>query len=402
MFQVEEHHHLYVYGGAEIVGDALHAAIGLRAVGVPRLEHRLDCGPQLHDRVGWKLVARRVLIYGQEAAHELAKIRGLQLGVGLDLRALLGFAQCVLELFAIDTHHGLPEHLDEAAPGVERKALVFGQGRQAFGGLFIKAEVENRVHHAGHRELGPGANADQQGIVWVAEVLAGLPFEGLQRGGGLLPHSGRELAFVGEVGAAGFGRDGEAGWDGHARLGHLGGARALAAQEVARLSVCAARGGGSFPEVVDPLMRGHQGNSLMERRGATCRLAAPSLTLFYATSSSCSGTGSTLKSPRPARSYSRRSGRGAHQFQSPSNRMTAGTTRARTSVASMATATASPMPMALMITTSARPKARNTVTMIAAAPVMRRAVFSRPLATACVLSPVRTYSSWMRLTSSTS
>ena len=82
--------------------------------------------------------------------------------------------------------------------------------------------------------------------------------------------------------------------------------------------------------------------------------------------------------------------------------MTAGTTSARTSVASIATAIASPIPMALMITTSARPKARKTVTMMAAAPVMSRPLRSSPDATAAVLSPVRTYSSWIRLTSRTS
>ena len=71
-------------------------------------------------------------------------------------------------------------------------------------------------------------------------------------------------------------------------------------------------------------------------------------------------------------------------------------------VASIATAIASPMPMALMITTSARPNAMNTVNMTAAAPVMSRPVFSRPLATAAVLSPRRTYSSCIRLTSRTS
>ena len=107
-------------------------------------------------------------------------------------------------------------------------------------------------------------------------------------------------------------------------------------------------------------------------------------------------------SPSPILSYSRRSGFGAHQFTSPKRRMTAGTTSDRTMVASMATAIARPMPMALMITTSARPKAMNTVNMMAAAPVINRPVRSRPLATAAVLLPRRTYSSCMRLTSRTS
>ena len=79
-----------------------------------------------------------------------------------------------------------------------------------------------------------------------------------------------------------------------------------------------------------------------------------------------------------------------------------GTMRMRTMVASTAIAIASPTPMALMITTLARANARKTATMIAAAPVISLPLFSRPIATAAWLSPVRLYSSWMRLINSTS
>ena len=44
----------------------------------------------------------------------------------------------------------------------------------------------------------------------------------------------------------------------------------------------------------------------------------------------------------------------------------------------------------------------KTATMMAAAPVIRRPLFSRPCATACVVSPVFRYSSWIRLIRSTS
>ncbi len=56
----------------------------------------------------------------------------------------------------------------------------------------------------------------------------------------------------------------------------------------------------------------------------------------------------------------------------------------------------------LMMTTSANAKPMKTATMISAAAVMSRPLRSRPSATAWVLSPVRWYSSWMRLRSSTS
>ena len=49
-------------------------------------------------------------------------------------------------------------------------------------------------------------------------------------------------------------------------------------------------------------------------------------------------------------SHQRRSGPGAHQFQRPSSFMVAGTSRARTTVASMSSATSMPMPIIFMKT----------------------------------------------------
>ena len=52
--------------------------------------------------------------------------------------------------------------------------------------------------------------------------------------------------------------------------------------------------------------------------------------------------------------------------------------------------------------TEAKIWAENTTTMMSAAAVMRRPVFCRPFATASVLSPVRSHSSWIRDSMSTS
>jgi len=93
---------------------------------------------------------------------------------------------------------------------------------------------------------------------------------------------------------------------------------------------------------------------------------------------------------------------GRHQFQRPINRMVAGTSSVRTMVASTTTAMPIPTPTAWMMTDRASPKPKNTVAMIAAAPVIKRPVRSRPTATARALSPFRSYSSRTRLSSRTS
>ena len=99
---------------------------------------------------------------------------------------------------------------------------------------------------------------------------------------------------------------------------------------------------------------------------------------------------------------SRAIGPGTHQFHVPMSRMVAGTKRARTTVASRTTAMPIPTPTALMITESAKAKAKKTAAMIAPAHVMSRPVRSSPAPTARMLSPVRSYSSRTRLKSSTS
>ena len=180
-------------------------------------------------------MARRVLIYVEEPLHERAQLRGLEVGVGLDAGALFRLGQRVLELLAVDAHHGLAEHLDEPASCIEREALVIGERGEALGGVLVEAEVEDGVHHARHRELGPGPNADEERVVRIPEALLGLSLEALERGQRLLPQARWELALVDEISAAGFGGDGEARGYGHSCPCHLGGAGALAAEQVAHL-----------------------------------------------------------------------------------------------------------------------------------------------------------------------
>ena len=77
---------------------------------------------------------------------------------------------------------------------------------------------------------------------------------------------------------------------------------------------------------------------------------------------------------------------GNHQLRSPSSSIVAGTSTRRTTVASMNTANASPKPISFSTRRSESTKLPNTQIMIAAAAVMRRAVFARPCDTAVALS----------------
>ena len=85
---------------------------------------------------------------------------------------------------------------------------------------------------------------------------------------------------------------------------------------------------------------------------------------------------------------SRSSQAGIHQFQRPMSSIAAGTKISRTSVASMKIANASPSPNSLITRSSLSRKERKTVTKIAAAAVITRALAPIPCATDSLALPV--------------
>ena len=85
--------------------------------------------------------------------------------------------QALFEIFLGELHYDAGVHLDEAAIGVPGEALVVHALGEAFDGLVVEAEVENCLHHAGHGAGGAGADADEERILGVAELLLGDLFE---------------------------------------------------------------------------------------------------------------------------------------------------------------------------------------------------------------------------------
>ena len=234
---VAEDHGHDVDRGAQVVADLVVLAVVVRALAEPRCEDGLDGQVELLVRVGRKVPAGLRLDHCQELGHQLAQGRSVKIGVLLDAAARLGRFQGVLELLAVDAHHDPAEHLDEAPVGVPAEALVAGQRDEAMEGLLVQAQVEDRVHHAGHRELGTRADADQQRIGGVAEALAGLALDFADCRQDVVPQPVGQLLARGEVVVARLGGDGEARRHRQAGVGHLGQPGALAAEQVAHRRV---------------------------------------------------------------------------------------------------------------------------------------------------------------------
>ena len=178
---VAEDHGLHVDGGAEHVVDVVHAAIVLGAIVLPGAENRVARHHELIvsvlREVDLGVLLDDLLVLGDDF------LQGCGVEVGIQLRLLL-LLLAVEDLFKVrlfNVEHHVAEHLDEAAVGVIGKARVLGALGQSLDALIVQAEVQNRIHHAGHGELCAGANGDQQGIVAGAELLALQSFE-LRRG----------------------------------------------------------------------------------------------------------------------------------------------------------------------------------------------------------------------------
>ena len=95
--------------------------------------------------------------------------------------------------------------------GVPPEPLVAGQGDQPVERLLVEPEVEDRVHHPGHAELGAGANADQERVGDVAEALAGARLDLLDGIDDVVPQSVRQPLPGREIVVARLGGDRETG-----------------------------------------------------------------------------------------------------------------------------------------------------------------------------------------------
>ena len=234
--EVAEHHRDYVDGRAEVGGDPLLAPVEDGAVGVPGVEHRIDGQvhllPGLLGKVAPGVLAHDLL----ERADQLLQVVGVQVKVILDPLGPLGVVDGLLEGLALDVQHGLAEHLDQAAVGVPGEPLVAGLLGQARHRLVRQADVEDRVHHARHRELPAGPHADQQRVGRVTE-LAG---HGRLKLGEVLGDLSVQLGGggpVAQVGTAGLGGDDEPRGDGETQVGHFGQVGSLATQQVLHVFV---------------------------------------------------------------------------------------------------------------------------------------------------------------------
>ena len=167
-----------------------------------------------------------------ELGHQFFQVFGVQVGVQLVALNRFMFIQHIFKGFIRHAQHHRTEHLDQAAVGVIHEAFVFGQRDHCFSRLVIQADIQNRVHHAGHGIFSAGAARYQQRIFQAAEFLAGRLFHILQGLHHLFPLPFGELVGFLEC-VASFGGYRKARRNRHADARHFSQIGTLSTQETA-------------------------------------------------------------------------------------------------------------------------------------------------------------------------
>jgi hypothetical protein len=194
-------------------------------------EHRLDGAVELLAGVLREVDPGVLLDDALVGGDQRLQLGNPQLDVRGHACVGLGLVDGVLEVVPLDVKDGLAEHLDQAPVGVPREALVLGELGQAGDGCIAHADVEDRLHHPGHRELRTGAHRDQQRVGRVTQRAPDLGLEAGELLGHLLGHLRGDGTTV-QVGPAGIGRHREARGDVETDLDHLGEVGALSAEQV--------------------------------------------------------------------------------------------------------------------------------------------------------------------------
>ena len=256
--RVAEDHGLHVDGGSPFGRNAVFLAVHDGAVIVPGTEHGANGSLKLFPGAFREFMAGAFQHQGLEAGDKFLQVIGGELGVFHVLAAEAffldggdgGFKGFVVFIRGfLHTQHHVAVHLHEAAVAVPGETGVVRSLHHGFHGFFIQAEVQNRVHHAGHGFTGAGTHGHQQGHSFRIAELA--PQDLLHSGNAFLDlrvKLGGISAAVIVVVSANLRSDGESGRDRKADAGHFRKVGALAAQKIFHAAIAV---GGPSAERID-------------------------------------------------------------------------------------------------------------------------------------------------------
>ena len=127
-----------------------------------------SCAARVLREVGVRLVPVDLL----EAPDQLVEVVRTEIDVLHDAFPVFQLGERLLEPMCVDSGDHVPEHLNQAPVGVPGEALVPRCPCETRDGLLVQAEVQDGVHHPGHRDSGSGAHRHEEWVARIAEPLA--------------------------------------------------------------------------------------------------------------------------------------------------------------------------------------------------------------------------------------
>ena len=237
---VAKDHRLDVDGGAPLGRDVVFPAVNDRAIVHPRTEHGANSAIELLPGIGGKFFSGAVSDKLLETDHEFLEIVGGQFGI-VDVRVIALMLEVVdhdFERFVIfvgpllHAHHDVAVHLDKAPIAIPGESFVLCGCGERKNRVVVEAQIEDRIHHAGHGVARARPHGNQQRhLLLVAERRAHDLFD---LGDAVLDHAlqfFRVRLLVGVVIGADFGRDRETGRNGQTDAAHFGEVCAFAAEQ---------------------------------------------------------------------------------------------------------------------------------------------------------------------------
>ena len=198
------------------------ASILDRLLHEPGIENRLHGQTQLIVRLLGERRARPLEDHVLVGLDELAELLGRNFGIRLEPETLFHGLQMLVEHLALEVEHHVAEHRDESAIAIPCESFVAGPCGKALYGRVVEPEIEDRLHHPGHRDARTRAHRHEEGALGIAE---GKPRRRLQLGEvreNFLPEAIGQTPIAPVVLGPRFGRDRETRRHGDPEVRHLG------------------------------------------------------------------------------------------------------------------------------------------------------------------------------------
>ena len=241
---ITEHHRLHRYGRTPLLGDVVELAIQNRAFVHPRAEHRAHSAPELLPRAGGELLAGLLLHGSLERGNQLLEILNRKVGIQLYATLMLLLVDQNLEgilillRYGLHTQHHVAIHLHETAIRIPRKTGIARTLRDSLHSLVIHTEVQDRIHHTGHRCTRARTYRHQQRLLLIAKLHTRQTLDvlhcALHLGAQHLDHGILALAII--FGAH-LGGDSESRGYGNTDKVHLGEVSTLTTEQLSHLSI---------------------------------------------------------------------------------------------------------------------------------------------------------------------